>query len=217
MIGMKNESYKITTSRSNNVYIEATPGHFVTSHSHINYYIDITQIKHEQSMAREAAKIMAEDFNIEGMEIDTIICMDGIEVLGAFVAYELAKPNLLSVNPMEKIYVIPPEFNSNGQMIFRDNLQRMVSGKKCLLLIASVTTGKTIKRSLECIEYYGGEIVGISAVFSAVDTVQGIPVHSLFNASDVPDYHTFSYRDCPECKGNIKVDALVNSYGYSEI
>lgn len=214
---MKNDSYKITTERTNNVYIEVTPGHFVTSHSHINYYIDITEIKHEQSMAREAAKLMAEDYNLKEVGIDTIICMDGIEILGAFLARELAEPTLLSVNAMKQIYVVPPEFNTNGQMIFRDNLQRMIAGKKCLLLIASVTTGKTIKRSLECIEYYGGDVVGISAVFSAQKEVNGIEVNSLFKIDDVPDYHTNSYRDCPLCKEGIKVDAMVNSYGYSEM
>lgn len=214
---MKNESYKITTERTNNVYIEATPGHFVTSHSHINYYVDITEIKHEQSMAKEAAKLMAEIYNINETKIDTIVCMDGIETLGAFLARELAKPTMLSVNPMKQIYVVPPEFNNNGQMIFRDNLQRMIDGKKCLLLIASVTTGKTIKRSIECIEYYGGEVVGLSSVFSAQDEVDGLPVNTLFKSSDVPDYHTHSYRDCPLCEANVKVDAMVNSYGYSEV
>lgn len=214
---MKKESYKITTDRTNDVYIEVTPGHFVTSHSHINYYIDITEIKHEQSMARDAAKLMAEVYNLKEIEIDTIICMDGIEILGAFLARQLAEPTLLSVNPMKEIYVVSPEFNTNGQMIFRDNLQRMVAGKKCLLLIASVTTGKTIKRSLECIEYYGGDVVGVSAVFSAQKEVNGQEVNALFKIDDVPDYQTNSYRDCPQCKDEVKVDAMVNSYGYSEM
>ncbi len=211
------DSFKIISGRSRNVYIEATPGHFVTSHSHINYYIDITQIKHEQSMAREVAKIMASDYNVQGTEIDTIICMDGIEILGAYLARELARTTMLSVNPMKHIYVIPPEFNSNGQMIFRDNLQSMVQGKNCLLLIASITTGKTLHRCLECIDYYGGEVVGISTVFSAQKQVDGHDINTLFSVDDVPDYQTCSYRDCPACRAGKRVDALVNSYGYSEI
>ena len=47
-----------------------------------------------------------------------------------------------------------------------DTLQPMIEGKHVLLLIASATTGKTIKKSLECIKYYGGSIAGISAIFS---------------------------------------------------
>lgn len=214
---MAGHTYKITTNRSNSVYIEATEGHFVTSHSHINYYIDITEIKHEQSMGREAAKIFAEKYNSMMAEIDTIICMDGIEVVGGFLARELSKPYFISVNANKKIYVIEPEFNSNGQMIFRDNIQPMVNGKKCLLLTASITTGKTIHRSLECIEYYGGECVGVSAIFSALTQVDGKEIDSIFTADDVPNYHTHSYRDCPECKAGVPIDALANSYGYSKV
>lgn len=199
-----------------NVSIDVIPGHFVTSHSHINFYVDITRVKHEQIMAQEAAAMMAKDF-ATSTPVDTIVCMDGSEVIGGFLAEELAKPEILSMNRHKGIYVVPPEFNANGQMIFRDNLQRMVMGKQIVLLIASVTTGKTIKRSLECIQYYGGTVVGISAVFSAAEEVQGIPIHALFTPQDVPGYHTFSFRDCPECKSGLKVDALVNSYGYSEI
>ena len=34
--------------------INAIPGHFATSHSHINYYVGISKMKHEHMMAREA-------------------------------------------------------------------------------------------------------------------------------------------------------------------
>ena len=43
-----------------NLEITAIPGHFVTSHSHINYYIDITMMKHDFVMAREAAVTLAQ-------------------------------------------------------------------------------------------------------------------------------------------------------------
>lgn len=214
---MENTRLKIISRHAPQIYIEAVPGHFITSHSHINYYIDITEIKHEQSMARHVAKYMATDYNAQDIQVDTIICMDGIDVLGAYLARELAKPNIMSVNPMKDIHVIPTEFNSGGQMIFRDNLVRMVEGKNCLLLIASVTTGKTIKRSLECIDYYRGNVVGISAVFSAEEEVQGKAINAMFTSDDVPDYRTFSYHECPQCKAGTPVDALVNSYGYSQI
>ena len=99
--------------------------------------------------------------------IDTIVCMDGCEIIGACLAEELNKNGIMSLNQHDSLYVITPEFDGNGQMIFRDNLQPMVRGKNILLLLASATTGRTIARSLECIQYYGGIIQGISAIFSA--------------------------------------------------
>lgn len=213
---MEGHALKITSSVNSNVAIEAVPGHFVTSHSHINYYIDITKIKHRHRMARDAAGLLAAPY-ASTTQVDTIICMDGSEILAAYLAQELSKEDMMAVNRNQSINIVPPEFNSNGQMIFRDNLQHMVYGKNVLLLIASITTGKTLHRVLECVNYYNGTVVGVSSVFSAKEEVDGIGVHSIFTAEDIPNYHTYSHRDCPQCKQGIKIDALVNSYGYSQL
>ena len=213
---MKNTGTEIRSHVNNNIFITVIPGHFVTSHSHINYYVDITRMKHQLALAREAAKTLSEEFRYSTVA-DTIVCMDGSELIGGFLAAELANPDMLSLNRNKNINIVTPEFNSNGQMMFRDNIQPMVEGKNILLLIASVTTGKTIHRCLECIQYYGGITSGIAAVFSAIPEAEGIPIHALFTREDVPNYSSYSYRDCPKCKEHQKIDALANSYGYSEI
>ena len=102
-------------------------------------------------------------------------------------------------------------------MIFRDNMQKSVWGKNILLLIASASTGKSIIRSLECIKYYGGNIVGISALFSAIADQYHVPIKAIFTPDDMPDYHTYKYDECPFCKKGQKIDAIVNSFGYSKI
>ena len=102
-------------------------------------------------------------------------------------------------------------------MIFRDNLQLAVRNKHILLLLASATTGKTVSQSLECISYYGGHVAGISAIFSAVDEIDGHPVYSIFHQKDLPSYQTYRSVDCPMCKAGQKIDAIVNSYGYSAL
>ena len=93
----------------------------------------------------------------------------------------------------------------------------MSRDKDGLLLLASVTTGKTIKRAMECIQYYGGRVAGISAIFSATDQVNGLPVNALFHSNDIPHYITYSGRDCPQCKQGIKLDALVNWTGFTKL
>ena len=45
-------------------------GHFATRHSHNSHYIDITRMKHEHTMAREAAMTLAQRYAYEkGVEI----------------------------------------------------------------------------------------------------------------------------------------------------
>ena len=102
-------------------------------------------------------------------------------------------------------------------MIFRDNLKPEVEGRNVLLLLASATTGKTVRNSIECIQYYGGKLQGISAIFSAVDSVDGHRVDAQFRAEDIPNYDAYTHNDCPMCKAGKPVEALVNGYGYSEI
>ena len=197
-----------------NVPLRVARGHFATNHSHINYYIDITYQKTRLSEAKDVAKQLVSYYKNTSM-VDTILCLDGTAVIGTCLADELSKTGFRSVNTHKTIYVIEPEYNSNSQMIFRDNVQSMIRNKHVLVLMASVTTGYTAKRSIEAIGYYGGEITGIVALYSAVKEVEGVKVESVFNLSDLPDYASYDYRDCPYCKKGRKLDALVNSHGYS--
>lgn len=197
-----------------NVPLRVARGHFATNHSHINYYIDITYQKTRLSEAKDVAKQLVSYYKNTSM-VDTILCLDGTAVIGTCLADELTKTGFRSVNTHKTIYVIEPEYNSNSQMIFRDNVQSMIRNKHVLVLMASVTTGYTAKRSIEAVGYYGGEITGIVALYSAVKEVEGIKVESVFDLSDLPDYASYDYRDCPYCKKGRKLDALVNSHGYS--
>lgn len=213
---MEERFIKVKAKTNKKMELTIIPGHFATNHSHINYYIDMTGIKYHVQMAREAASTMAKMY-LNNTPVDTIICMDGTEVIAAFLAEELSQSGMNSINAKTDICIITPEFNTNGQMIFRDNTQSMVWNKNILLLLASATTGKTINRSLECIKYYGGNVKGINAIFSAIKEMQGVEIHSIFSVSDIPEYHTYTFEACPYCQNKQRIDAIVNSYGYSKI
>ena len=214
---IKNKIVKYYARKDSNIALKVIPGHFVPNHSHLNYYLDMTTMKTRQNEAERIAIAMKDYYNVMDKPIDTIVCLDGCEVIGAFLASELSRSGVLSTNAHKTIYVVTPEFNSNGQMIFRDNLKPEIYGKNVLLLLASATTGKTVRNSIECIEYYGGILQGISAIFSAVDSINGHRIDALFRADDIPNYEAFAHSDCPMCKEGKPVEALVNGYGYSEI
>ena len=199
-----------------NVPLRYAHGHFATNHSHINYYIDITYQKTRLSEAKTTARQLVSHF-INNTPVDTILCLDGTAVLGACVADELTKSGFRTINQHQSIYVVEPEFNANSQLFFRENIQPMIRGKYVLVLMASVTTGFTAKRSIEAIGYYGGMVAGVAAIYRAVDQVEGYPVRSVYSVKDLPDYESYDYRECPYCKAGRKIDALVNSYGYSII
>ena len=192
------------------------PGHFATPQSHITHFLDMTTMKARCSEAQRIARALSVNYETS-IPIDTIICMDGLEVVGAYLAEELTQAGVLSMNAHQTIYVTSPEYNSVGQMIFRENIQMMIQGKNILILNGSVTTGETLMRAIESILYYGGKIRGIAAIFSAVNKIADMPVHSIFTQQDIPDYGTYKIHDCPMCKNRQKLDAIVNSYGYAKL
>ena len=202
--------------KKGNVPLRFAQGHFATNHSHINYYIDITFQKTRLSEAKAVARQLVSNFNTTTL-VDTVLCLDGTAVIGTCLADELTKSGFRSINSHQSIYVVEPEYNANSQMIFRDNIQPMIRGKNVLVLMASMTTGFTAKRSMEAIGYYGGQIAGVAALYSAVDETGGYPVASVYNLNDLPDYRSYDYRECPYCKQGVKIDALVNSFGFSEL
>ena len=202
--------------RHGDVPLRVARGHFATNHSHINYYIDITYQKTRLSEAEDVARQLVSHF-INNTPVDTILCLDGTAVIGTCVADELTRSGFRTINAHKTIYVLEPEYNANSQIIFRDNIQPMIRGKHVLILMASVTTGFTAKRSIEAIGYYGGKVAGVAALYRAVDEVAGHPVRSVYSLKDFPDYASYDYKDCPYCKAGIKIDALVNSHGYSSL
>lgn len=202
----------INSKKNSKISIGIIPGHYATNHSHVNHYVAMTSIKTSLKMAKEAAAQLAVDY--ASTHIETIICLEGTDILGAFLAQSLSEAG---INSGADINVITPELNAVNQMIFRDNTQKKIWGKQILLLISSASTGKTINRTVDCLKYYNGNLIGIAAIFSAIRENNGIPVKSLFTEDDLPHYETFPVGECPMCKAGQKVDALINSFGYSKI
>ncbi len=208
-------AYKIRTS-NRDLFLRVSEGHFATSHSHINYYIDVTTQKMRLSEAEAVASELVKYYNTTTV-VDTILCLDGTEVIGTCLARELTKNNFMNMNAHQTIYVVTPEHTSGSQLIFRDNLVPMVAGKHVLILAASVTTGYTAKSAAEAIAYYGGRVVGISAIFATLTECAGHTVHSIFSTDDLDGYASHPSHECPMCQAGKKIDALVNGFGFSKL
>ncbi len=213
---MEERMVKFYSRESNLLAMHVIPGHFATSHSHINYYVDVTTLKTRAGEAKAAAKVLYSKVPKHGF-LDTIVCMDGTEVIGAFLSQELEQAGMLTTNRHETMYVISPEINNNNQMLFRDNNKGAIAGKHVILLLATTTTGETIRRSLECIRYYGGIIECVASIFSTITEVDGVAIEALFDGEDVPGYEAYPVHNCPFCKKGHAIEAMVNGFGYSKL
>ncbi len=207
------EKFKIET-KIPHLYLSGYKGHFVAGRSHLNYYIDITSQKSCLSEAKAVAKAIAPSYKLHQV-VDTVLCLDGTEVIGTCLANELTKNDLASINANKEINVLSPEYTVSNQFLFRDNIVQMIKGKQVLILAASVVTGSTAQTAFEAVRYYSGTPVGIASIFATLKECEGFPVVSVFDPHDLPDYESHSAMDCPLCKSGVRIDALINSYGCS--
>ena len=198
------------------VTLRVAKGHFATRNSHINYFIDVTR---QQSCLQEAeavAQQLAQRLQSNTF-VDTILCMDGTRVIGTCLARQLTQGGYLSINSGKEIYILRENLSSDGKLIFRDNARFMLEGKNVLLLLASITTGSTVEKGVRCIQYYGGNPAGVASIYSHLKEVGGIPVVSLFDTKDIPDYASYAPQECPLCGQDLEIDAVVDKYGFSTL
>ena len=206
-------SYKIRT-KGKNLFLRVTKGHFMKTNGHMNYYIDVTMQKTRLSEARAVAEELVSYYN-NNTVIDTILCLDEMQVIATCMAERLTSEGFMNLNAHQTIYILTPEKVSAGRFIFRDNTISAISGKNVLILTSSVATGRTTSVAMEAIKYYGGTVAGLASIYSAVDECNGVPVHSVFDAKDLDGYYCVPAHECPLCKEGQMVDGVVTSYGFS--
>lgn len=205
---------KYNTKRKN-LFLRVAKGHFATNDRHSNYYIDVVVQKARLSEAKAVAEELSSYF-YHSTVVDTILCLDGTEVIGACLADQLTKANFAGMNTHQTIYVVTPETTNSSQLLFRDNTVPMIKNKHVMVLAVSYSSGKTVEAAIDAVKYYGGNVTGVSAIFSNVEASKGnIPVYSCFDPQFIGDYCSYPAHECPMCKAGQKIDALINGHGYS--
>ena len=213
---MEDKLLDLRSAKNPKARIKIMKGHFTTSHFHINNYIDISTVKVRHENSRETAKVLTDEI-AHMLAVDTIVCLEETTTIGTFMAQQLANNSRHSLSNGNNISVVVPEYHPSGQILFRDNMQRMIENQQVLILAPSITTGKSVKHAFDAINYYGGKVCGICSVFSAVSKINGVEVKSIFSTKDIPDYRAYPSNECPMCKAGQKIEAIVNSYGYSKL
>ena len=210
---MLQDSFEISLEKNPLISMTVTPGHFTTSSSHISHYLDVGRLKLNATVAQDVARELALPY-INSTIVDTIVCMENTETIGAFLAQEFLREGVSVMNAGREIHVVTPVYNTSGKLVFQDNIREWITRKGVLVIVSSVSSGRTVESALECISYYGGDIAGVSSLFLALPNALGWKINSLFTSDDIPGYKAYSTNECEMCKAGVKLDALVSSEGY---
>ncbi len=111
------------------VTLKVAQGHFATSHSHINYLIDVTEQKSSLNEAMAVAQQLMERYLSKTM-VDTILCLDGTRMIGACLAQKMTQAGYLSINEGRDVYVPQVEVDGEGRILFRDNTFPVRQGRR---------------------------------------------------------------------------------------
>jgi orotate phosphoribosyltransferase len=207
---------QIQSLENRNIILDVYSGHFVTPNSHISKFFDMTYLKTRSSDAKAVADALAMKYTLTTI-VDTIICLDKTELIGAYLADNLLHAGVMSLNTHQAIYVLEPELTGSGQFIFRDNNRQQIEHKNCLILMASITSGETMTACAQAVNYYGGIVSGIGAIFSNIRKLSGCQIQTIFSERDVPGYMSYKPGHCELCTKGVKIDAIINGFGYSEL
>ena len=212
---METKAFNVSLEKNPLIKIKVIPGHFTTSNLHTNSYLDVSELKSNAVIALDVAREMAIPY-ISSKPVDTIVCMEKTEMIGAYIAQELIHEGR-SISQGNAIHVVSPINNAYGNLAFADSVAGWISGKNILLLLATVSSGRTLNISLDCISYYGGKLAGISALYVSSDVRLGQEIFPMFTSDDIPGYKLFNHSDCDMCKAGQKLDAIISSEGYTKI
>ena len=211
---MESKAFHVSLAKNPVISIKVIPGHFTNNSIHISHYIDVSRMKSNAMIARDVAQEMAMPY-LSSTIVNTIVCMERTVVIGAYLAQELLQYGASVVNSGGDIHVVAPLSNINGNLVFQESSIGWISNQNIILLVASISSGRTVDSALECLAYYGGRVVGISTLFVASPNTR--KVNALFTADDIPEYRMFIPGECELCKAGQKLDAIISSEGYNKI
>lgn len=185
-------------------------GHFVTrSGRHTAEFLDKEEIFSDSVMVG----ILGIDLGLpyRFMGIESVV---GKVAGGSLFAQATAKFfNLDLASDKPRVRNLCVDTDRAGNLRLRGNHERHAKGRKILIAAAVVTTGNTLRRTIQVVRQAGGNIVGVTALC----TRSRITKEDL----DVPDLHTlvsleletWSAGRCPLCKTGVPINT---NAGYGE-
>jgi len=102
------------------------------------------------------------------------------------------------------------EIKSSATFVIKRGQDKLVTGKRILIVEDILTTGGTVKKVVEAVEMIGGEIVGVGALCNrggiTSEQIGNVPIlKALVNVK----LKAFDEADCPYCKANIPINTSV--------
>ncbi len=178
-------------------------GHFVfTSGKHAPRYIDKMALFAHPTLASEMGKLFAEKFADQNIEVVVAPALGGI-ILSTWVAYHLSELN------KRDVLGIYTEKTPEKAQIFTRGYDKLVKGKRVLIVEDNVTTGGSVRKVVDAVKAAGGEIVEVCSMANLNPKPESITneiIGATFSSLTELPVVLYDEATCPLCKDNIPID-----------
>ena len=187
-----------------NVGAVLTNGHFVyTSGKHGSVYINKDALYPHTREASRVGRMFAEKF--KDVDVDAVVA----PALGGIILSQWTAHNLSKLKKKKVLGFYTEKTAENGQE-FRRGYDKLVTGKKVLVIEDLTTTGASVKKVVDSVKRVGGKVVAVCVMVNRdPKNVTSKVVGGPFSALAVLKAEAFDEKDCPLCKKGIPVNTTV--------
>lgn len=185
-----------------------TDSHFVyTSGKHGSVYINKDRLYPHTKETSQVGELFAQKNKDLDIEIVVAPAVGGT-ILSQWTAYHLSnlkKKEILSTYTEKDKGTIAQAFES--EQIFRRGYDKLIKGKKVLVIEDLTTTGMSVKKVVGAVKKAGGIVLAVTVMINR--DPQHVNAETLgfpFNALGIIPADSYSEAECPLCKKNIPIN-----------
>lgn len=181
-----------------------TDDHFVyTSGKHGSVYVNKDALYPHTKYSSRIGQMFAEKYKDADIDIVAAPALGGI-VLSQWTAYFLSQ---LTGKDVLGVYT---EKTPDKNQIFTRGYDKLVTGKKVLVIEDLANTGGSVKKVVDSVRQVGGEVVGVCVMVNR--NPEGVTTETIgapFDALAVFKAEAWEAADCHLCKEGIPVNTKV--------
>lgn len=188
-----------------------TDDHFVyTSGKHGSVYINKDTLYTHPIETAKVGKMFAEKFKNKRIEVVVAPAIGGT-ILSQWTAYWLSR---LTKRDIRSCYTEKDKGTlagaSESQQIFRRGYDKVVKGKRVLVLEDLTTTGLSVKKVVDVTQAAGGRVIAVCVMVNRDPlSVTARTVGAPFSSLGILKAEAFSEDDCPLCRERVPINTTI--------
>ena len=188
-----------------------TDSHFVyTSGKHGSVYINKDALYPHTGETSRVGKLFAEKFKFRDIDVVVAPAVGGT-ILSQWAAYHLSqlkKKEIFSAYTEKDKGTLASAAES--EQIFRRGYDKVVAGKKVLVIEDLTTTGMSVKKVVDAVRAIDGKVVAVGVMINRnPDEVNSKLVGAPFTSLGVLKAMAFDERACPLCRRNVPINTEI--------